>query len=145
MVSCVCALALLASAARRRSFPTSTVRLLVPFAAAGRPMWWRASSPTSVGALGRQAGAGREPPGAGTILMTTRSPRPPRRSHARRRHQLAADQSGDRHEAALRHVQGDRGVSMIATQPVALVANKDFPGNTLAEVVDAGEEGGRAD
>ena len=29
------------------------------------------------------------------------------------------------------------GVSMIATQPVALVANKSFPANSLAEVVDA--------
>jgi tripartite-type tricarboxylate transporter receptor subunit TctC len=28
------------------------------------------------------------------------------------------------------------GVSMVATQPVALVANKNFPANTLAELID---------
>jgi hypothetical protein len=38
------------------------------------------------------------------------------------------------------------GVSMVATQPVALVANKDFPADTLGEVIaEAKKRGGKLD
>ena len=46
-------------------------------------------------------------PGAGTIVATAAVAKArARRPHGADRHQLAADQSGDRHEAALRHLQG---------------------------------------
>ena len=72
IASIVCALTLLASAAQAQEFPTSTVRLLVPFATGG---------PTDVVARilaellsarwGGKTVLVENRPGAGTILMTT--------------------------------------------------------------------------
>ena len=91
-----------------------------------------------VGALGRQAGRGREPAG---------------RRHHRDDHggREGARPTGTRSAIATNSLlinpaigmklpydtfREIAGVSMIATQPVALVANKAFPANTLAEVVE---------
>jgi tripartite-type tricarboxylate transporter receptor subunit TctC len=117
--------------------PTGTVRLLVPFAAGG---------PTDVVAriLADQLSARwggktvlvENRPGAGTILMT----------------QAVAKAAPDgqtlgiaTNSLLINPAIGMKlpydtfkevvGVSMIATQPVALVANKSFPANNLAQVV----------
>jgi tripartite-type tricarboxylate transporter receptor subunit TctC len=130
-------LMLFATAARAQDFPTGTVRLLVPFAAGG---------PTDVVAriLADLLSArwGGKPvlvenrPGAGTILMTTAVAKAAPDGHTLG----VATNSLLINPAIGMKLPYDTfrdiaGVSMIATQPVALVANKDFPGNTLAEVV----------
>jgi len=136
------ALALLSAVAASSSgaqseWPNGTVRLLVPFAAGG---------PTDVVAriLADQLSARwggktvlvENRPGAGTILMT----------------QAVAKAAPDgqtlgiaTNSLLINPAIGMKlpydtfreivGVSMIATQPVALVANKGFPANSLAEVV----------
>ena len=137
IASIVCALTLLASAAQAQEFPTSTVRLLVPFAAGG---------PTDVVAriLGELLSARwggktvlvENRPGAGTILMTTAVAKAPPDGHTLG----VATNSLLINPAIGMKLPYDTfreivGVSMVATQPVALVANKDFPANTLAETV----------
>ena len=130
IVSIVCAVALVASAAHAQEFPTSTVRLLVPFAAGG---------PTDVVAriLGDLLSARwggktvlvENRPGAGTILMTTAVAKAPPDGHTLG----VATNSLLINPAIGMKLPYDTfreivGVSMVATQPVALVANKDFPG-----------------
>jgi tripartite-type tricarboxylate transporter receptor subunit TctC len=130
-------LMLLATAARAQDFPTGTVRLLVPFAAGG---------PTDVVAriLADLLSArwGGKPvlvenrPGAGTILMTNAVAKAAPDGHTLG----VATNSLLINPAIGMKLPYDTfreiaGVSMIATQPVALVANKDFPGNSLANVV----------
>jgi len=137
IASIVCALTLLASAAQAQEFPTSTVRLLVPCAAGG---------PTDVVAriLGELLSARwggktvlvENRPGAGTILMTTAVAKAPPDGHTLG----VATNSLLINPAIGMKLPYDTfreivGVSMVATQPVALVANKDFPANTLAETV----------
>ena len=105
---------------------------------AGRPTWWRASSPTCC----RRAGAAsrswsRTGPGAGTIVMTTAVAKAPPDGHTLG----VATNSLLINPAIGMKLPYDTfreiaGVSMIATQPVALVANKAFPANSLAEVVE---------
>ena len=137
IASIVCALTLLASAAQAQEFPTGTVRLLVPFAAGG---------PTDVVAriLGELLSARwggktvlvENRPGAGTILMTTAVAKAPPDGHTLG----VATNSLLINPAIGMKLPYDTfkeivGVSMVATQPVALVANKDFPASTLAETV----------
>ena len=126
-----------ARAAHAQDYPTSTVRLLVPFAAGG---------PTDVVARilaellsarwGGRSVIVENRPGAGTIVMT----------------QAVAKAQADGHTLGMvtnsllinpaigMKLPYDTfrdivGVSMVATQPVALVATKDFPANTLAETI----------
>jgi tripartite-type tricarboxylate transporter receptor subunit TctC len=136
IASIVCALTLLASAAQAQEFPTGTVRLLVPFAAGG---------PTDVVARilaellsarwGGKTVLVENRPGAGTILMTTAVAKAPPDGHTLG----VATNSLLINPAIGMKLPYDTfkitGVSMVATQPVALVANKDFPANTLAETV----------
>jgi len=137
IVAIACALVLIASGARAQEFPGGTVRLLVPFAAGG---------PTDVVARilvdllsarwGGKPVLVENRPGAGTILMT----------------QAVAKATPDgltlgmaTNSLLINPAIGMKlpydtfreiaGVSMVATQPVALVANKAFPANSLAEVV----------
>jgi tripartite-type tricarboxylate transporter receptor subunit TctC len=132
----VCLLAL-ASAAQAQDYPGSTVRILVPFAAGG---------PTDVVARilaellsarwGGKSVIVENRPGAGTIVMT----------------QAVAKAQADgltlgmaTNSLLINPAIGMKlpydtfkdiaGVSMVATQPVALVAAKDFPANTLAETI----------
>ena len=146
MIAAMCGLlATLATApACAQDFPTATVRLLVPFAAGG---------PTDVVAriLAEQLSARwggksvivENRPGAGTIVMT----------------QAIAKASPDGHTLGVATnsllinpaiqmklpydtFREIAGVSMIATQPVALVANKSFPANTLSELVELARKEG---
>jgi tripartite-type tricarboxylate transporter receptor subunit TctC len=131
-------LALTAPAARAQTpFPTVPVRILVPFAAGG---------PTDVVArilaeiLSAQWGGKsvlvENRPGAGTIVATAAVAKAPPDGHT----VLIGTNSlliNPAIEAKLPYdtFKDLAGVSMIATQPVALVANKAFPANTIPELV----------
>ena len=118
-------------------FPSGPVRLLVPFAAGG---------PTDVVAriLAEQLSArwGGKPvlienrPGAGTIVATALVAKAPPDGHT----MLVATNSllinpAINHSLPYDTLKDFASVSMIATQPVALVANKSFAPNTVQEVV----------
>jgi tripartite-type tricarboxylate transporter receptor subunit TctC len=131
-------LALAAPAARAQTpFPTTPVRILVPFAAGG---------PTDVVArilaelLSAQWGGKsvlvENRPGAGTIMATAAVAKAPPDGHT----VLIGTNSlliNPAIEAKLPYdtFKDLAGVSMIATQPVALVANKAFPASTIPELV----------
>src|SRR6187401_368105 len=127
----------MAQAQTAADYPTAPVRLLVPFAAGG---------PTDVVARilaellsarwGGKTVLVENRPGAGTILMTTAVAKAPPDGHTLG----VATNSLLINPAIGMKLPYDTfreivGVSMVATQPVALVANKDFPANTLAETV----------
>jgi len=137
IASIVCALTLLASAAQAQEFPTSTVRLLVPFAAGG---------PTDVVAriLGELLSARwggktvliENRPGAGTIVATAAVAK----SAPDGLTLLMATNSLLINPAIAKSLPYDTAkdfapVSMIAVQPVGLVANKFFQVNNVADVV----------
>ena len=118
-------------------FPTSTVRLFVPFAAGG---------PTDVVAriLAEQLSARwggktvliENRPGAGTIVATSAVAKSPADGHT----MLVSTNSLLINPAISLKLPYDtlkdfQPVSMIATQPVALVATKSFAPNNVAEVV----------
>lgn len=124
-------------AAAQTDFPAGTVRLLVPFAAGG---------PTDVVAriLGEQLSArwGGKPvvidnrPGAGTIVATAAVAKAPPDGHTL----LIGTNSLLINPAIDQKLPYDTykeltGVSMVLTQPVALVATKSFAPNTVAELV----------
>lgn len=139
----VVAVLLHAPATAQTDFPTGTVKLMVPFAAGG---------PTDVVAriLGELLSArwgGKSVvidnrPGAGTILATAAVAKSPPDGHT----VLIATNSLLINPAIEQKLPYDTykeltGVSMIATQPVALVASKNFPANTVAEVVAEAKKG----
>ena len=118
-------------------FPTSTVRLFVPFAAGG---------PTDVVAriLAEQLSARwggktvliENRPGAGTIVATSAVAKSPADGHT----MLVSTNSLLINPAISLKLPYDtlkdfQPVSMIATQPVALVATKSFAPNNVAELV----------
>jgi len=118
-------------------FPTATVRLFVPFAAGG---------PTDVVAriLAEQLSArwGGKPavienrPGAGTIIVTAAVAKAPADGHT----MLMATNSLLINPAISQSLPYDTAkdfqpVSMVATQPVALVATKSFAPNNVAELI----------
>ena len=118
-------------------FPTAPVRLLVPFAAGG---------PTDVVAriLAEQLSARwggkavliENRPGAGTIVATALVAKAPPDGHT----MLVATNSllinpAINHSLPYDTLKDFASVSMIATQPVALVANKSFAPNNVQEVV----------
>src|SRR5262245_4443909 len=133
-----CTLAINASAALGNELPAGTVKFLVPFAAGG---------PTDVVARiladllsarwGGKPVVVENRPGAGTIVMTSAVAKAQPDGHTLG----IATNSLLINPAIGMKLPYDTfkevvGVSMIATQPVALVANKAFAANTLAEVVD---------
>ncbi len=118
-------------------FPSRPVKLLVPFAAGG---------PTDVVARiladllsarwGGQSVVIENRPGAGTIVATAALANSPPDGYTL----LVATNSLLINPAIGQKLPYDTEkdfapVSMVATQPVALVANKSFPANTVAEVV----------
>jgi len=118
-------------------FPARPVKILVPFAAGG---------PTDVVARilaellsarwGGQSVVIENRPGAGTIVATAAVGKAPADGYT----MLIATNSFLINPAIGQKLPYDTlkdftGISMIATQPVALVANKAFPANTVAELV----------
>ena len=143
-IACGLMLALCAAAAHAQDYPASAVKILVPFAAGG---------PTDVVAriLADQLSArwGGKPvvvenrPGAGTIVMTQAVAKAPPDGYTLG----LATNSLLINPAIGMKLPYDTfkevvGVTMVATQPVALVANKSFPANTLAEVVALAKQSG---
>jgi tripartite-type tricarboxylate transporter receptor subunit TctC len=118
-------------------YPTRSVKLVVPFAAGG---------PTDVVARiladmlsarwGGQSIVIENRPGAGTIVATAAVANAPKDGYTF----LIATNSLLINPAIGQKLPYDTlkdfaAVTMIATQPVALVANKDFPANTVPELV----------
>ena len=126
-----------ASAQAPADFPTRPVKLVVPFAAGG---------PTDVVARiladllsARWAGQSvviENRPGAGTIVATAAVAKAPADGYT----MLVATNSLLINPAIGQKLPYDTekdfaAVSMVATQPVALVANKSFPADTVADLV----------
>jgi len=136
LIALVCALAFTGTAFAQ-DFPSGTVRLLVPFAAGG---------PTDVVARiladllsarwGGKPVVVENRPGAGTILMTTAvaKAQPDGLTLGMATNSLLINPAIGM-KLPYDTFREITGVSMVATQPVALVATKSFPGNTLAETV----------
>jgi tripartite-type tricarboxylate transporter receptor subunit TctC len=133
-----------AQAQTAADFPTSTVRLFVPFAAGG---------PTDVVARilaellsarwGGKTVLIENRPGAGTILATAAVAKAPADGHT----MLVATNSllinpAINHSLPYDTLKDFASVSMVATQPVALVATKSFAPNTVPEVVAAAKQAG---
>ena len=123
--------------AQTTEFPTGTVKILVPFAAGG---------PTDVVARilaehlslrwGGKSVIIENRPGAGTIVATAAVAKAPPDGHTL----LVATNSLLINPAISQSLPYDTHkdlapVTMIATQPVALVANKSFAPNTVSELV----------
>jgi len=132
-------IALVAAAQTAADFPSRPVKLLVPFAAGG---------PTDVVARiladllsarwGGQSVVIENRPGAGTIVATAALAKAPADGYT----MLVATNSLLINPAIGQKLPYDTEkdfapVSMVATQPVALVANKSFPADTIPELVDA--------
>jgi tripartite-type tricarboxylate transporter receptor subunit TctC len=131
------AVSLSGALAQSSDYPASAVRILVPFAAGG---------PTDVVAriLAEQLSARwsksvivENRPGAGTIVMTTAVAKaaPDGLTLGVATNSLLINPAIGM-KLPYDTIREIAGVSMIATQPVALVANKTFPANSLAEVID---------
>lgn len=140
ILSCVLALWMPLGVVRAQTaadYPSSAVKILVPFAAGG---------PTDVVARiladqlsarwGGKSVVVENRPGAGTILMTTAvaKAQPDGLTLGIATNSLLINPAIGL-KLPYDTAREIAGVSMIATQPVALVATKSFPGNTLAEVV----------
>lgn len=123
-------------------FPSRPVKLLVPFAAGG---------PTDVVARiladflsarwGGQSVVIENRPGAGTIVATAALAKSPADGYT----MLVATNSLLINPAIGQKLPYDTekdfaGVSMVATQPVALVANKSFPANSVSELVEVAKK-----
>jgi tripartite-type tricarboxylate transporter receptor subunit TctC len=137
IVSFACMLALCAGGAHAQEFPSGTVRLLVPFAAGGPTDVVTRILADLLVARWNKPVLVENRPGAGTIVMTTAVAKAPPDGYTLG----VATNSLLINPAIGMKLPYDTfreiaGVTMIATQPVALVANKTFPANTLAELVE---------
>jgi tripartite-type tricarboxylate transporter receptor subunit TctC len=122
---------------RAQAFPTGPVRLLVPFAAGGpTDVVARILAELLTGRWGGQSVIVENRPGAGTIVATAAVAKAPADGHT----VLIGTNSLLINPAIEQKLPYDTyrdltGVSMIATQPVALVANKSLPASTIPELV----------
>jgi tripartite-type tricarboxylate transporter receptor subunit TctC len=129
--------ALPAVAQAQADFPSGTVRLFVPFAAGGpTDVVTRILAEQLSARWGGKSVVIENRPGAGTIVATAAVAKSPPDGHAL----LIGTNSLLINPAIGLKLPYDTykdlaGVSMIATQPVALVANKAFPANTIPELV----------
>src|SRR5215468_10571795 len=138
LIALACLL-VLSGAARADDYPAGPVRILVPFAAGG---------PTDVVARilaellsarwGGQSVVVENRPGAGTIVATAAVAKAPPDGLT----VLIGTNSLLINPAIEQKLPYDTfrdltGVSIIATQPVALVANKAFPANTIPQLVES--------
>jgi tripartite-type tricarboxylate transporter receptor subunit TctC len=134
----LCLAMLSAPAAAQTEFPSAPVKIIVPFAAGG---------PTDVvtrilGDLLSKRWGGKpvvieNRPGAGTIVATEAIAKgTPDGSTIGMATNSFLINPAIEHSLPYDTEKDFVGVSMVATQPVALVANKSFPPNTVAELVD---------
>jgi tripartite-type tricarboxylate transporter receptor subunit TctC len=129
--------ALLVSEAHAQTFPTAPFRIFVPFAAGGpTDVVARILAELLTARWGGKSVVIENRPGAGTIVATAAVAKAPPDGHT----VLIGTNSLLINPAIDLKLPYDTyrdllGVSMIATQPVALVANKAFAANTVPEVV----------
>jgi tripartite-type tricarboxylate transporter receptor subunit TctC len=119
-------------------FPTAPVRMIVPFAAGGpTDVVTRILSELLSKRWGGKPIVVEDRPGAGTIVATEEIAKgtPDGTTIGMATNSLLINPAIE-HALPYDTEKNFVGVSMVATQPVALVANKDFPANTLAELVN---------
>lgn len=127
----------LANVARAQDYPSGPVRLLVPFAAGGpTDVVTRILAELLSARWGGKTVLVENRPGAGTILMTqaVAKAQPDGLTLGMATNSLLINPAIGM-KLPYDTFKEIVGVSMVATQPVALVATKTFPGNSLAETV----------
>jgi tripartite-type tricarboxylate transporter receptor subunit TctC len=136
--------ALAATEARAQAqFPTAPFRILVPFAAGGpTDVVARILADLLTARWGGKSVVIENRPGAGTIVATAAVAKAPADGHT----VLIGTNSLLINPAIDLKLPYDTyrdlvGVSMIATQPVALVANKAFPASTVPDLVAEAKKG----
>ena len=131
-----------ASAQTTAEFPTRPVKLLVPFAAGGpTDVVARILADFLTARWNGQSVVIENRPGAGTIVATAAVAKSPADGYT----MLVATNSLLINPAIGQKLPYDTekdfaAVSMVATQPVALVANKAFPADTIAQLVDVAKK-----
>jgi tripartite-type tricarboxylate transporter receptor subunit TctC len=131
-----------ASAQTTAEFPSRPVKLLVPFAAGGpTDVVARILADFLTARWNGQSVVIENRPGAGTIVATAAVAKSPADGYT----MLVATNSLLINPAIGQKLPYDTekdfaAVSMVATQPVALVANKAFPADTIAQLVDVAKK-----
>ena len=131
-----------ASAQTTAEFPSRPVKLLVPFAAGGpTDVVARILADFLTARWNGQSVVIENRPGAGTIVATAAVAKSPADGYT----MLVATNSLLINPAIGQKLPYDTekdfaAVSMVATQPVALVANKAFPADTVAQLVDVAKK-----
>jgi len=131
-----------ASAQTTAEFPSRPVKLLVPFAAGGpTDVVARILADFLTARWNGQSVLIENRPGAGTIVATAAVAKSPADGYT----MLVATNSLLINPAIGQKLPYDTekdfaAVSMVATQPVALVANKAFPADTIAQLVDVAKK-----
>ena len=131
-----------ASAQTTAEFPTRPVKLLVPFAAGGpTDVVARILADFLTARWNGQSVVIENRPGAGTIVATAAVAKSPADGHT----MLVATNSLLINPAIGQKLPYDTekdfaAVSMVATQPVALVANKAFPAETIPQLVEVAKK-----
>jgi tripartite-type tricarboxylate transporter receptor subunit TctC len=131
-----------ASAQTTAEFPTRPVKLLVPFAAGGpTDVVARILADFLTARWNGQSVVIENRPGAGTIVATAAVAKSPADGYT----MLVATNSLLINPAIGQKLPYDTekdfaAVSMVATQPVALVANKTFPADTIPQLVDVAKK-----
>ena len=130
------------SAQTTAEFPSRPVKLLVPFAAGGpTDVVARILADFLTARWNGQSVVIENRPGAGTIVATAAVAKSPADGYT----MLVATNSLLINPALGQKLPYDTekdfaAVSMVATQPVALVANKAFPADTVAQLVDVAKK-----
>ena len=125
------------AASAQSDFPNRPVKILVPFAAGGpTDVVARILADLLAARWGGQSVIVEDRPGAGTIVATAATAKAPADGYT----MLLATNSILINPAIGQKLPYDTlkeltGISMVATQPVALVASKSFPANTVEELV----------
>jgi len=131
-----------ASAQTTAEFPSRPVKLMVPFAAGGpTDVVARILADFLTARWNGQSVLIENRPGAGTIVATAAVAKSPADGYT----MLVATNSLLINPAIGQKLPYDTekdfaAVSMVATQPVALVANKAFPADTIAQLVDVAKK-----
>ena len=131
-----------ASAQTTAEFPSRPVKLLVPFAAGGpTDVVARILADFLTARWNGQSVVIENRPGAGTIVATAAVAKSPADGYT----MLVATNSLLINPAIGQKLPYETekdfaAVSMVATQPVALVANKAFPADTIAQLVDVAKK-----
>lgn len=126
------------AATAQTDFPAAPVRIIVPFAAGGpTDVVTRILAELLSARWGGKAVVVEDRPGAGTIVATEAIAKgaPDGLTIGMATNAFLINPAIE-HSLPYDTEKDFVGVSMVATQPVGLVANKSFPPNTIAELID---------